>query len=497
MGSGGFGGDPPTQRSPFSQARDNMHSLRRHLAAMQPDFRRLLFTFAVCFPFARFKLSDPVEWNSWQVIDRSGLDRASIGECIRNALAGAAESALSATAARWFHPAHSLPSAATCARAAASLRPAFEFFESPASRRQLRDEELMHYTSEQFELLDSLATNDQVLLEGAAGTGKTLLAIEAARRGAATGASVLVCCFNRMLGQWITEELSATQATVGTLHQYMLGLAKLQIPNDPDPLFWEHDLPDAATEALLVAEDGAKFDLLIIDEAQDILKNPYLDVLDLSLNGGLNDGRWIMFGDFERQALYWNDSDASPLQVLHNRQLAPTRFRSTANCRNTPRIAALVTAVGGLTHGWTRVLRPDNGIEPEWLFYDTQQRQVSSLIAVLKLLTSEGYLHSEIVILSLRAHRSAAQSMARSQKERHTQPISADDHSSPRSATVHAFKGLEAPVVIVTDIDRLDRRGREALLYVAMTRATERLFLLAQERTKPALANLVLGEVEP
>ncbi|WP_342384413.1 ATP-binding domain-containing protein [Agrococcus sp. KRD186] len=46
-----------------------------------------------------------------------------------------------------------------------------------------------------------------------------------------------------------------------------------------------------------------------------------------------------------------------------------------------------------------------------------------------------------------------------------------------RWGTVHRYKGLESPVVIVTDVDGVSPDW-EDLLYVGMTRATERLIVL-------------------
>ncbi|GEK81359.1 hypothetical protein ABA31_27100 [Agrococcus baldri] len=42
---------------------------------------------------------------------------------------------------------------------------------------------------------------------------------------------------------------------------------------------------------------------------------------------------------------------------------------------------------------------------------------------------------------------------------------------------MHRYKGLESPVAIVTDVDGRSP-GWEDLLYVGMTRATERLIVL-------------------
>ena len=229
-----LGSDPPTHRSPFRQAGDNMHSLRERLTAIRPEFKPLLFASAVCFPFARFGLRHPVEWHPWQVLDRISLERAGIAQCLTEVLEHAAATAESAKTAGWFDRSRSLPGISACELAAQLLRPEFEFFESPASRRKLRTDELRRFTEEQFAILDAVAGNDRLVLEGAAGTGKTLLAIEAARRATTGGASVFVCCYNRLLGKWLAGEFSPLDVTVGTLHRYMLDLAGLQPPANTD-----------------------------------------------------------------------------------------------------------------------------------------------------------------------------------------------------------------------------------------------------------------------
>jgi superfamily I DNA/RNA helicase len=52
-----------------------------------------------------------------------------------------------------------------------------------------------------------------------------------------------------------------------------------------------------------------------------------------------------------------------------------------------------------------------------------------------------------------------------------------------RHSTIHAFKGLEAPAVIVTDLDRHVVPGFESLLYVGLTRATDRLTAVIESET--------------
>ena len=53
-----------------------------------------------------------------------------------------------------------------------------------------------------------------------------------------------------------------------------------------------------------------------------------------------------------------------------------------------------------------------------------------------------------------------------------------------RYSTIHAFKGLEAPAVVVTDLDETTTTDNfDSLLYVGLTRATDRLIALIEART--------------
>jgi superfamily I DNA/RNA helicase len=59
--------------------------------------------------------------------------------------------------------------------------------------------------------------------------------------------------------------------------------------------------------------------------------------------------------------------------------------------------------------------------------------------------------------------------------------------------TVHAFKGLEAPAVVVTDLDEVSGPAAEALFYIAVTRPTERLVLVLPDSARTALARSLTG----
>src|SRR5690606_17836187 len=130
------------------------------------------------------------------------------------------------------------PNPSQVAELVSILRPNFDYYESANARITQRAEELKRYTNEQYDALDAMEQHNQVIFSGPAGTGKTLLALELARRRASVGKSVLLLCFNRLLGHWLEEEtFPIKQVTASTIHSQMLAIANIDVESK-DPDFW-------------------------------------------------------------------------------------------------------------------------------------------------------------------------------------------------------------------------------------------------------------------
>jgi DNA polymerase III delta prime subunit len=482
-------GDP---RGPFKQAAAAMHSIRERLVARFPHLSRVVFWSAVLFPFVEFK-EQTDEWHEWQVIDARAWRSRSLGQCIEHVLDNAHEFLAQRRTAAWYARDSGEPNEEQCREIIQFLRPDFEFYESPSDRRKERNEELRKYTGEQLEALDAMEDIPRVVFDGPAGTGKTLLAIEVARRAAARNTDTLFICFNRLLGEWLRKETATLGqlVTCRTLHSHMLDLTAIEpLKGAQDSRFWEVTLPSSAIDHLLddMAEsEKRQYDLLIVDEAQDILRSEYLDVLDLILRGGLASGHWRFFTDSARQAIY-KAADIPLETFLQQRSGRATKFRLTVNCRNTPRVAALVAILGGLHPTYGRVRRPDDGIEPIVQFYQSHQHQQEIVCQTLDELIEEGFRGEDIVILSPTAANSCAAQITKRPWCDRLRPVGSHTGGHIRYASIYAFKGLESPAVIVTDVENASGSDAESLLYTAITRTTERLILLVNEGTRKQIA---------
>jgi superfamily I DNA/RNA helicase len=82
------------------------------------------------------------------------------------------------------------------------------------------------------------------------------------------------------------------------------------------------------------------------------------------------------------------------------------------------------------------------------------------------------------------ASGSAAEAVTNDWLRKRLTPISRWEPNSNkiRFSTIHAFKGLDAPAVILTDVDNPNIPGFEDLLYVGLSRSTSRLVMLANRR---------------
>lgn len=194
-----------------------------------------------------------------------------------------------------------------------------------------------------------------------------------------------------------------------------------------------------------------------------------------------------MFGDFERQMLYGQDRDQAD-ELIRKRCGTFARGSLRVNCRNTPRVATLSHLLGRLTPNYSRVLRPDDQIEPAISYYATPSQQRNELGKALERLFKESYSGDDIVVLSPKAgSRCAAAGATVRPWCDQLAPFETAATGQIRYTTIQSFKGLDSPAIVVTDIEHVDNDVFSSLLYVATTRALDRLCIIVHETAKPGI----------
>ena len=378
------------------------------------------------------------------------------------------------------------------------LRPAFEIVVTRGVQIEETELRLLTLTEEQFNVLDTLADNDRCLVEGAAGTGKTILAVEFARRAASQGARTLLVCFNRLLGNWLVRQALPSNPgdhLVAGRYYRLLREAILKASCSGEfmaqetaldsPKLFSDLYPRLGQQA--IRELAQPFDVVVVDEAQDLIQPAVLDVLNIWLKGGLSEGRWAMFGDFHRQAIFSGIQRAGLLDLVKSRCSQFVRGRLTVNCRNTRSIGEETSLMSGFSSPPYK-LSHVVGQPVDYQYYDGAESQRNALSTVLQHFLRDGVRASDIVVLSrLKLERSGVLGCGGSDfclSDAEELPHG-DGVPAIRFSTIQAFKGLESPVVVLCDVDPLSVSETQNLLYVAMSRARCELVVLMDERTRP------------
>ncbi len=480
---------------PFKQASEAMHGIREYVKKSDSSLRKLMFFSGVFFTYVDFDESSS-EWHPWQYADRSLLSRSSVSACCLRILKMAHEHVRQTPEAFWYDPVQGRPTPAQVKRLVELLRGDFEYFVSPRVSVEESEQEIRRFTEEQFSALDVLEENTRIVYKGPAGTGKTFLAIEAMRRSMLAGRRTLLTCYNSLLGRWLRRQTESTVLShpkslfVGTFHSLLLQLSALRPPESENSLFWSEILPQAVLDRMIEGiVKTPQYDTVIIDEAQDLISDEYLDVIDLLLEGGMAGGRWVMFGDFERQAIYAGQkvgSGLGALEVLKKRVPMCFNYPLRVNCRNAEAIALGLELACKLQPGYSRILHHGQAADVDVEFYRSRDEQIGFLRHYLRVL-QESFLPGEITILSVHNDQySCAHMLAQQEKSGNLRALR-DEKSSGSFVgftSIHAFKGMEAPAVILTDIDEFQGTMAEALLYVGMSRARQRLIMLMHERCR-------------
>jgi hypothetical protein len=493
-----FGSEPePSRRSPFMQAEEAMHSLRKTLVAKNTRLSSVPFFHAVIFTHCNFEEQSP-EWHPWQSISRRRYRFRGVGDSITETFKSSRKHLSETATAKWFRNEDNRPDNEQVKILKQLLRPDFEVLTSPKERLEQQENEVRRFTQEQFGALDSLSACKRILFAGPAGTGKTVIALESARRAAAKGQKTLFLCYSSRLSKWLKQELSCINdhVSISTLHAKMLGLTGLSTAGI-DNEFWRYQLPEAAWDVLTGPDSAAnKYDLLIIDEAQDLIEDSWLLVLDELLKGGLSAGNWHFFGDFAGQSIF-NSSESAEEQISRLRGFSSdvVHYQLKINCRNSRATAEHAMRVGNLGEIYSGFRREnEEGKQPAYTPFSSDKDQAVKVAGLINKMTSGGYPPSNIVVLSARRDELSVAQYILDNKLAEIAPLDRCNKKQIGYTTIHSFKGLEAPFIIITDIDDLLKTESRKLLYTAATRPTDSFHIFLSPDATAQLPRLLSGK---
>lgn len=485
---------PDLKRSPFKQALDARHTFFRGLRDLAPQFKHVPVVHICIFPRARFDVSANLSVQPWELID-SRVFRA-----FKNANDFCEKLKLQTRKLIEVDDnLHELPSRLSSVQVETIVRLCLPLQKRRADDREeieRHEQELDRVLREQQKpILQLAATNDRLLVTGAAGTGKTLMAMEVAKRAAERGRRVALLCFNQLVGEWLSRRVAERNdprpnLIVGRAIRVMAEMTGLSVPSEPPHGYWDNEFTIQVLERLTEPEfeASAMFDFLVVDEAQDILARPRLwECLTGFLRGGVADGSFCLFGDLQYQVISAREALNRSLADLRT-AAKPSVYPLTENCRNYRIIGESAIRLSGLDGSiYEGYMRAGGSVQNyDIFFYSSEGEQKNKLRQWLKDFTDSGYRPSEITVLSFRtADQSAAAKLAAEGIK--IRPAWQMPKDAITYASVHAFKGLENKVIILTDVVLESASFHRDLFYTGMTRACESLRILSDSGSQATL----------
>ncbi len=282
--------------------------------------------------------------------------------------------------------------------------------------------------------------NEQsMVVEGSAGTGKSLIALHKARQIAASGESYAVVIYTKSLCRYIA-----------------MGSASLGLKNVYYHYQWKNN----------VYKQKVKY--LIVDECQDFSQEEIEEFRQFGEH-------FLFFGDTAQSIMAINKETLSTEQIAS--LFKAERFPLYTNYRLTQPIAKLAEQVGKVQNLESNCVR--NGEKPTLIETPTLFGQLDEIIKIVqnKNLRSVGILvEDNEMVRSVRdylTHRG----LSCEHKDKLEENLNFHSHL-PKVLTYWSAKGLQFKDVFIPACETQFFKDKRSALYVAITRASEWLYLL-------------------
>lgn len=348
------------------------------------------------------------------------------------------------------------------------LCPRFDLVPNRRLRYDLQDFAFLQLLDSQKRVLDFLVDQRSAVINGVAGSGKTLLAVEHARRLSESGDRVLLLCYNAMLCDDLRQRCQGYRnVDVYTVAGYA---CRELDAREPDFAALEERL-----EARYASESFV-YRHVIVDEGQDFAV-PELEqaglLQTLSLLSEQQHGTFYLFYDSNQLV----QGTCMPRFI----QDAECRLRLAVNCRNTRNVARC--SIAALGEGARCRVRDSAvaGTSPILFASADPAEQAAFVDGEIEALRADGI--DDIVVLTCKTEQKSALS-----------PYAGDGEwrgargrwagEGVRFLTCRRFKGLEADAVILVDVDEDGwaedlsdpfRPSSGVLFYTGATRARHEL----------------------
>lgn len=378
---------------------------------------------------------------------------------------------------------------------AAALVGDFSATQTPEERRRERKADENRLLASQEVVLELTETNEHVYFDGPAGTGKSYLIVQSARRLNREGRKTIVVCWNVLMAEELQQFIGGLpNIDVVDLNALMLRLVGL--PTNPEGSthdWYTRELPERALAVLREKPYLGGYEAICVDEFQDVAGNPLLLDLLFALAGtGEPAGtRLVLAGDSRQQIMRRHDEYVNAYTIARQRIPDLVHVRVRRNCRAVPGLTSAIEGVLGQSIGYTRhrmAKSVPGGLEVVPIVGGAE---TSALVAAVKELLKH-HAPEDIVVLSpFAAKRSlAGRFLARTEKTQDERWLRKQLQAEGlpgriRWRSIFKFKGLEADAVVLTDLDEDAKDFAVSqglafndLLYVGLTRAKYRCTVL-------------------
>lgn len=436
---------------PLGQARKSRFELRDRLFKSDCDFRLPMMCYCAWFPSVEMpgKRLLPPEAAEEIVLDKKSLDNP--------------EKAIHSCFAYWEKKYRLVRlNQGQFQKLVDTLCPYFHVVPTLKMRMEELYASYIRLTNQQIALLDFLEEQPTAVVHGLAGTGKTVLAVEKAKRLASGNESVLFLCYNRFLRDMLKGNNAIPNVAFHNAHSLAFEIMGLSdAPIDEVLTKFEDYLEE------VFDEDSWSYRNVIVDEGQDLddrLLNRLYELVQKKR------GCFYVFYDRNQYIM----KNRLP-QWIEN---AECRLVLHKNCRNTAEVFKTSCSIMGLEKVSYNEI---HGEVPTVKFYQTIPEIEAIVSNFMKRATAEGLLPEDIVVLTA---ETLEKSWLDVKKEYGGQRLSfTKEQGKVLFTTIRKFKGLEAEAILIIDVpmSSLMESENRKLLYVGSSRAKNLLSIAMLE----------------